>query len=65
MAFRAAGNWLIAGIVVLCTLSLPAIVQQASGQGFDPGLFSEMRWRCIDDTEPRRGAHGRALRGLE
>src|ERR1700675_4498898 len=47
MAFRAAGKWLIAGIVVLSTSSLPAIVQQASGQGFDPGLFSEMRWRCI------------------
>src|SRR6202790_2889407 len=61
MAFRAAGNWLIAGIVVLCTSSLPAIVQQASGQGFDPGLFSEMRWRCIG---PFRGGRTVAITGV-
>src|SRR6202790_1510575 len=61
MAFRAAGNWLIAGIVVLCTSSLPAIVQQASGQGFDQRLFSEMRWRCIG---PFRGGRTVAITGV-
>jgi photosystem II stability/assembly factor-like uncharacterized protein len=61
MAFRAAGKWLIAGIVVLSTSSLPAIVQQASGQGFDQRLFSEMRWRCIG---PFRGGRTVAITGV-
>ncbi len=69
MAFRAAaGKWaiirLVAGSILLFTFSLAGFAQQSdqkSGQGLDPKLFSEMRWRCIG---PFRGGRTVAVTGV-
>jgi photosystem II stability/assembly factor-like uncharacterized protein len=63
-----AGKWPIIRVVggfiplfmLLVTSGLPTVAQQG-GQGFDPKLFSEMRWRCIG---PFRGGRTVALAGV-
>jgi hypothetical protein len=68
MPFRPARMWpvirIAAGAIVLFTSSLPGFAQQfepKGGQGFDPKLFREMRWRCIG---PFRGGRTVAIAGV-
>jgi photosystem II stability/assembly factor-like uncharacterized protein len=67
MAIGAAGKWatrILAGSVLLAMSSLAGWAQQVeqkNGAGFDPKLFSEMRWRCIG---PFRGGRTVAVTGV-
>jgi photosystem II stability/assembly factor-like uncharacterized protein len=68
MAIGAAGKWatirILAGSVLLAMSSLAGWAQQVeqkNGSGFDPKLFSEMRWRCIG---PFRGGRTVAVTGV-
>src|SRR5258707_5857618 len=55
MQFRA-GKFLVAGLVALFAVAIPAWAQQ-----YDQKLFSEMRWRCIG---PFRGGRTVAITGV-
>jgi photosystem II stability/assembly factor-like uncharacterized protein len=62
MKSRAAINYLVSGILatMLVFLASPLSAQQDRA-GFDPKLFSEMRWRCIG---PFRGGRTVAITGV-
>ena len=62
MRSRAAGKCAIAGMLagILFVFITPGVAQQSSA-GFDPKLFSEMRWRCIG---PFRGGRTVAITGV-
>jgi photosystem II stability/assembly factor-like uncharacterized protein len=49
-----------AGTLFVLSAALPSVAQQAD-RGFDPKLFSEMRWRCIG---PFRGGRTVAIAGV-
>jgi photosystem II stability/assembly factor-like uncharacterized protein len=68
MAIRAARKWagirILAGSIFLVACSLVGLAQQAeqkTSAGFDPKLFSEMRWRCIG---PFRAGRTVAITGV-
>jgi photosystem II stability/assembly factor-like uncharacterized protein len=68
MAIRVAGKWqlvrILGGAILLVVCSLAVWARQAeqkNGAGFDPRLFSEMRWRCIG---PFRGGRTVAITGV-
>jgi photosystem II stability/assembly factor-like uncharacterized protein len=68
MAICGAGKWpivrILVGSILLVVCSLVGWAQQAeqkNGAGFDPKLFSEMRWRCIG---PFRAGRTVAITGV-
>jgi photosystem II stability/assembly factor-like uncharacterized protein len=56
MRLGPAGKWLIAGVLVVLTSTIPGTAQQ-----LDRKLFSEMQWRCIG---PFRGGRTVAVTGV-